>query len=113
MRIATRTGTIMSARHDATAPEAILTLAEEEYRYGLGTLRLRVERITLLRSEPGWALVGGVRIDHRGTACEHRDVCVSVHTLRQHRVDLPAAADPALLHEESAGDTPDPQPGPR
>lgn len=68
---------------NAGTPATVITFTEDEYLYGLGTLRLRVERVTVLRSEPGWALVGGVRIDHLDVAHERRDICVPLATLRQ------------------------------
>lgn len=78
----------MSEKPKPTDGPPTLTLAEDEYLYGLGPLRLRVEKITIMRSYPGWALVGGVRIDHRGVTREHRDVCVSITTLREHHLNI-------------------------
>ena len=73
----------------SAGPPPVITFTEDEYLYGFGTLRLRVERVTVLRSEPGWALVGGVRIDRLGSAREDRDICVPLATLRQRLQPFP------------------------
>src|ERR1700753_1860534 len=62
----------------------VLIFTEAEYLYGMGTVCLRVDRIAILRSQPGWALIGGVRIDHLGVDRERRDISVSMATLRTH-----------------------------
>jgi hypothetical protein len=59
----------------------VVTIAEEDYKYGIGQLRLRVERATLMRSEPGWALVSGTRVDHRGIDAGRSEVLVRVDAL--------------------------------
>jgi hypothetical protein len=60
----------------------VITLDENDYMYGRGKLRLRVGHVTALRSEPGWALVAGVQIDHRGKDRQYRDVVVRIRALR-------------------------------
>lgn len=62
----------------------IAEFAEDEYLYGIGILRLRIIRVTLLRSDPGWALVDGIHIDHRGDPHERRNVLVTVAALRRY-----------------------------
>jgi len=42
---------------------------------------LRLERVTLMRSEPGWALVAGTVVDFRGDEHAEREVMVRVGAL--------------------------------
>lgn len=64
-------------------PATIVTLAEDEYLYGLGPLRIRVHEVSPTRPEPGWAIVAGVRIDHLGRDREPREVLVRLDALRR------------------------------
>src|SRR4051794_21479949 len=61
---------------------AEVVLDENDYMYGLGALRLRVARVTAMRSEPGWALVAGTRIDYRDVECGQREVVVRLTALQ-------------------------------
>jgi hypothetical protein len=65
----------------AAAIGAVVELQEHEYEYGLGPLRLRIERIDVLRIERGWAVVRGVQIDHRGHDVRTREVTVPIAAL--------------------------------
>jgi hypothetical protein len=62
----------------------VAEFAEEDYLYGIGILRLRLTRVTRLRSDPGWALVDGIHIDHRGDSHERRAVMVILAALRRY-----------------------------
>ncbi|HEY2791034.1 MAG TPA: hypothetical protein VGJ28_01680 [Micromonosporaceae bacterium] len=66
----------------------VIVIHENDYRYGLGTLRLRPERISGVRSEPGWALVTGVVVDFRGIEHAPREVLVRVGALQACVADL-------------------------
>jgi len=59
----------------------VVIVDENDYMYGMGPLRLRLERITLLRSEPGWALVAGLMVDFRGDHHQSREVMVRIGAL--------------------------------
>jgi hypothetical protein len=65
----------------------MVEFAEEEYLYGLGVLRLRVTRVTRLRLDPGWVLVDGIRIDHRGDPRERRAVMITAAAMRRHGLE--------------------------
>lgn len=67
----------------------VVVIDDNDYMYGVGTLRLRLRRITLLRSEPGWALVAGVAVDFRGTEHDARDVTVRVRALQDQPPEEP------------------------
>jgi hypothetical protein len=62
----------------------VAEFAAEEYLYGIGVLRVRIIRVTLVRSNPQWALVDGIHIDHRGDAHERRAVMVTIAALRRY-----------------------------
>jgi hypothetical protein len=44
----------------------IIELAESDYAYGIGSLRLRVRQAAPMPDHPGWLSVEGVRIDNDG-----------------------------------------------
>jgi hypothetical protein len=62
------------------APERVLILAEADYRYGVGPLRIRVERID--RTNPArydgevWYPIEGVQIGGDGAELRRREVLV-------------------------------------
>jgi hypothetical protein len=64
---------------------ATVMLAEPDYMYGTGVLRLLIARATALRSEPGWALLEGLRVDHQGIARERREVVARVGAIERYR----------------------------
>jgi len=61
-------------------PERVLILAEADYRYGVGPLRIRVERID--RANPArydgeiWYPIEGVQITGDGTELRRREILV-------------------------------------
>lgn len=62
----------------------VVSLRERDYMYGIGTLRLRVLRVGLLRTEPGWAIMVGAFVDFRGDEHGLREVTVRVEALASH-----------------------------
>jgi hypothetical protein len=62
------------------APERVLILAEADYRYGVGPLRIRVERVD--RANPArydgeiWYPIEGVQIAGDGAELRRREVLV-------------------------------------
>jgi hypothetical protein len=62
------------------APERVLILAEADYRYGVGPLRIRVERVD--RAHPArydgeiWYPIEGVQITGNGAELRRREVLV-------------------------------------
>ena len=76
-----------AAEVESADPGVVAEFAEGEYLHGTGVLRLRVTRVTRLRSDPGWVLVDGVRIDHSGDPHERRAVMVTVAAMRRHGLD--------------------------
>ena len=71
--------------HDLVPAGTVVILAEDDHRYGLGPLRLRVEQITPLRSEPGWALITGARIGDNGQTQTPFELVVRIHALLRHQ----------------------------
>jgi hypothetical protein len=59
----------------------VVVIAEDDYRYGIGPLRLRVQSVTRSRLDPSWALVNGLLVDFRGVDREPREVMVRVGAL--------------------------------
>jgi hypothetical protein len=59
----------------------VVALDENDYMYGIGLLRLRLWRVTPMRSEPGWALVVGSVVDFRGVEHAEREVVVRLGAL--------------------------------
>jgi hypothetical protein len=62
----------------------VVTFEEREYAYGIGKLRLRLLRVGLSRSDPGWATVVGAFVDFRGIEHDIRQVSVRVEALAAH-----------------------------
>lgn len=67
----------------------VAEFAEDEYLHGVGLLRLRITRVTRVGLDPGWALVDGVHIDHRGDAHDRRAVMVTIAALRRYGLPRP------------------------
>ena len=65
----------------AAAIGAVVTLQEDEYEFGIGPLRIRIDRIEILRFEPGWAKVHGMQLDYRGQHVRVREVNVPIDAL--------------------------------
>ncbi len=65
----------------AAAIGAVIELQEHEYEYGIGLLRIRIERIDVLRVDRGWAVLRGTQIDHRGQDVRVREVTVPIAAL--------------------------------
>jgi hypothetical protein len=67
------------------APERVLVLAEADYRYGVGPLRIRVERID--RANPArydgeiWYPIEGIQVTGDGTELRRREVLVRANRL--------------------------------
>ena len=65
----------------AAAIGAVVTLQEDEYEYGIGPLRIQIDRIEILPFERGWAKVRGMQLDYRGRHVRVREVNVPIDAL--------------------------------
>jgi hypothetical protein len=67
-------------------PGQIITLSEPDYQFGLGTIRLRVERVewanVLTYNGENWYPVHGVQVATDGSALRTRQVLVRGSRLR-------------------------------
>lgn len=59
-----------------------LDIDENDYLYGVGTLRLRIDVMTGMRSQPGWVLVTGTV--ESGAETDSCTVVVRLSALRRH-----------------------------
>ncbi len=74
----------------AAAIGAVVTFHEDEYEYGIGPLRIRIDRIEMIRRDRGWAVVHGTEVDFRGQDRRVRQVTVPLAALIR---ALPSADD--------------------
>ena len=79
----TSNGSGMSGSPAPPAVGDLLMLTEAEYKFGTGTLRLRVIKVSDRQPEPGWIPITGIEIRWDGSRGDRRQVSINANVVER------------------------------